>query len=194
MYLTKRNIILASSSPRRQRFFKDLGLKFKVVPPNVDEDQLDETGYDFVSRLAKEKGLNVSVKHPSYWVVAADTIVCYDDIILGKPISDVEASEFLMLLSGSNHQVMTSYSICQNGSVKVNNTVTTNVQFAALSTEFVQAYIKTREPFDKAGGYGIQGLGASMIKKIEGSYTNVVGLPMAELITDLLELKIITVG
>lgn len=175
--------ILASSSPRRRELLRQIGLDFDVVPSEVEEDFIDgESPRDHVLRLAEVKVHRVGEMYPRRWVIGADTVVSIDGLILGKPQTDREAYEMLTLLSGREHLVVTGVSVWQQ--VKDQGkaiAVETSVRFKTLSSQEMKWYIRTGEPFDKAGGYAIQGRGAFMVQRIEGSYTNVVGLPLCEL-------------
>ncbi len=184
MYADK-NIILASSSPRRQQFLKDIGLPFSVSPPHVDETPLPlEVPDVYVERVARDKWEMVSKKYPGSWVLSADTTVYLDREILGKPSNPGDALRMLMVLRGKTHRVATSYVLGKENDF-IQKTVKTQVRFAYFSEKIARWYVDTKEPFDKAGGYGIQGKGAFLVASLQGSYTNVVGLPMAEVIESL---------
>ena len=134
----------------------------------------------------------VSEGYPNSWILGADTIVVIEDQILGKPESEDHATEMLKLLSNRGHHVFTGFCIMnKQKKTIIKNAVETKVYFKALSDPEIQWYVKTKEPFDKAGGYGIQGVGAFLVKKISGSYSNVVGLPVCEVVETLMKLKII---
>ena len=188
MYRNKKTIVLASGSPRRQRYLRDMGLVFSVVTSSVDEVPLSNESPDvFVARMAREKTILPVKKFPDSWVISGDTVVCMGTTILGKPASEKEAVSMLMSLSGKEHTVKTGLSVvCVAENVSVNRVVTTRVFFSDFSEKVARAYVATGECLDKAGSYGIQGKGAFLVQAIEGSYSNVVGLPLAELI-DLLE-------
>jgi septum formation protein len=177
-------LILASKSPRRSDLLEQAGLTFSVIPSDFDESTVAMSDPDsYVIALAESKALDISEKHPASWVIGADTIVLIDRKILGKPGSQEEARDMLQRLSGKTHQVLTGYCIC----CKMKNrffseTVKTDVRFKKLSDAEIEWYIQTDEPFDKAGAYAIQGLGTCLVKSINGSYTNVVGLPVCEVI------------
>lgn len=178
-----KGLILASSSPRRYELLKQLGLDFDVIPSKIEEDFVfDESPQEHVVRLAMEKALDVGNQFPHSWVIGADTIVYVDGTVLGKPKSHREAREMLQRLSGKEHQVFTGISVCHLQKEKSEREVVeTKVRVKPLSQVEIEWYVDTGEPFDKAGGYGIQGLGSFMIESIHGSYTNVVGLPLCEL-------------
>ena len=178
-----RDIILASASPRRAALLRQLGVAFRVEAADVDEtiDTASGTPADWVKTLARHKAetvINQGMAEEAV-VLAADTIVVLDGKVLGKPASDAEARAGLRLLSGRAHEVVTGFCLWQpaSGSI-VNEAVTTRVFFRSLTDREIDAYVASGEGRDKAGGYGIQGLGAVLVEKIEGCYFNVVGLPL----------------
>jgi septum formation protein len=157
---------------------------FTVIPGSFDETTISEANPEnFVRILAMAKAHDVSVQYPHSWVIGADTIVVVDETILGKPGSKAEARSMLKTLSGRVHRVLTGFSLCRMVSnfdyVEV---VSTDVRFKNLTPDEIEWYVHTSEPFDKAGAYAAQGLGAFMIKHISGSYSNVVGLPVCEVV------------
>lgn len=190
-FRTQERLILASGSPRRRDFLAELGLVFEVSVTDIDEtSQAGEQPVDFVARLAREKGQ--AVDQPDAWVLGADTVVVVDGDILGKPGDEDEACAMLMLLSGRWHEVWTGFSLCRQATGELcTKTVCTKVRFMPLTPELCRAYVRTGEPLDKAGAYGIQGKGCFLVSEISGSYTNVVGLPMAEVLDALLRHKVI---
>jgi len=175
-------LILASKSPRRYELLKQVGLEFDVIPSRIEEDFIEESPRKHVLRLAEAKALDVGNQYPDCWVVAADTVVYVDHSILGKPKSREEAKKMLRRLSGKEHRVLTGFSVrhLEKGR-RDREAVQTAVKFKKLTQPEMEWYIQTGDPFDKAGGYGIQGIGSFMIESIHGSYTNVVGLPLCEL-------------
>lgn len=177
-------LILASSSPRRKQLLRQLGLEFDVFSSEVEEDVMKgESPKDHVLRLAELKARMVGEKYPNRWVIGADTVVSIDERILGKPQTDQEAYQMLSMLSGREHLVVTGVSICHGAKRKGETiAVETSVRIKTLNPDEITWYIRTGEPFDKAGGYAIQGRGAFMVQRIDGSYTNVVGLPLCELL------------
>lgn len=187
------SIILASKSPRRRYLLKQAGLAFSVIPSSVDESRVTPgSPQHYVQELAELKAEDISARYPDSWVIGADTIVVIDGAILGKPGSRDEAREMLNRLSGRTHQVYTGYCICcRSRQRKFSETICTDVCFKTLSREEIEWYIRTPEPFDKAGAYAIQGLGTFLVKSVSGSYTNVVGLPVCEVLEFLLKEKII---
>ncbi len=182
-------LILASNSPRRRHLLAQAGLNFSVIPSNVDEQKVTIPDPDaHVRTLAESKATDISEKHPDSWVIGADTIVCIEHQILGKPDSKDTARDMLKRLSGKTHQVYTGYCICCKREKRMfSETVKTDVCFKELNDQEIEWYIQTGEPFDKAGGYGIQGIGSFLVKRINGSYSNVVGLPVCEVIDFLIK-------
>ena len=189
-------LILASKSPRRHDLLKQAGLDFEVIPSGIEEDSVkNESPKRHVIRLAEAKALDVGSRYPDRWVIAADTIVYIDHLILGKPKDRGEAMSMLRRLSGREHWVMSGFSVRHLGKEEGDRkTVKTAVKVKALTPAEVDWYVRTGEPFDKAGGYAIQGVGAFMIESIRGSYTNVVGLPLCELIEMLSRLGATTIS
>lgn len=193
MFITQGSLVLASNSPRRREYFRDLGLTFAVHSADIDERVDGEEDPDaFVRRMAREKAVAVRHLFPESWIVAADTVVCLGRTIMGKPINTEEAVAMLMSLAGREHIVRTGYCLaCAKENVLVVGSVATSVWFSDFSSEVAMAYAATGEPFDKAGGYGIQGKGAFLVEKIEGSYSNVVGMPLYEVLREMLQRGVI---
>ncbi len=189
-------LILASESPRRYELLTQMGLYFEVIPSKIFEDFVQaESPRDHVIRLAEAKVREVASKYPDRWVVAADTIVSINGSILGKPRGREEAAEMLCCLSGQDHRVLTGFSVCHSRKGESHKEVVqTVVRMKPLTSGEIDWYISTGEPYDKAGGYAIQGIGSFMIESIHGSYTNVVGLPLCELIQMLTRLGAITIS
>lgn len=187
-------LILASKSPRRSELLRQVGLEFEVVPSGVKEDFVKgESPQEHAIRLAQAKARDVASKYPERWVIAADTIVYINESILGKPNNRQEALEMLRCLGGQEHWVLTGFAACHLAKGKADKeTVQTAVKMKNLTSVEIDWYVQTGEPFDKAGGYAIQGVGSFMIESIRGSYTNVVGLPLCELIQMLNRLGAIT--
>ncbi len=188
-----REIVLASSSPRRSELLRTVGVGCKIVNPSVDESRMgDEIPQEFALRLAVEKALSVARDmEPSCYIIGADTIVVESGSILGKPICADEARSMLFRISGKEHTVLTAFAIVSNKSdVLHNEIVETTVKVKTLAATEIEGYIKTGEPMDKAGAYGIQGIGSFMVESINGSYTNVVGLPVYELLQSLTKLGV----
>ena len=187
-------IILASSSPRRKELLAALGLAFEVIHPSSGETVSgNETPEDFVLRVSAEKAASVSGRlGDGVIVIGADTIVVVDGEILGKPGDSKEASSMLRKLSGKEHRVYTAFSIVRpKNEILHSEIVDTRVRVKPLAASEIEGYIKTGEPMDKAGAYGIQGIGSFMVSGIEGSYSNVVGLPADELLAALKKLGIV---
>ncbi len=173
-------LILASGSPRRRELLERAGLSFEVIVADIDETPLPhEAGRAYVERLARQKAFEVTRRNPApALVLAADTSVVVDGDILAKPHDAVQARAMLGRLSGRAHHVLTAVAL--DGPFQASQVVETSVFFRQLTPEAIRWYVDTREPMDKAGAYGIQGIGAMWVEKIEGSVTNVIGLPLAE--------------
>jgi septum formation protein len=177
-------LILASKSPRRRYLLEQAGIEFSVIPSNFDENSMPPSSAEsYVRRLAEAKAKDISRRYPDSWVIGADTIVSIDNTMLGKPGSRPEARRMLRSLSGKTHQVLTGYCICREASSRLfSETIKTDVCFKELTELQIDWYINSGEPFDKAGAYAIQGVGTFLVKCIHGSYTNVVGLPVCEVL------------
>ncbi len=190
-----RKIILASKSPRRRDLLEQLGLNIKIIPSHIDENSIPiKNPTDYVKELSFIKANNIAFSYPEDWIIGADTIVVSEDEILGKPKSKKNAIEMLNKLSNNEHSVFTGFSILnRKNKIKVSQWVETKVFFKHLPSREIQWYVNTGEPFDKAGSYGIQGIGAFLVKRISGSYSNVVGLPVCEVIEMLTQLKVIQI-
>jgi septum formation protein len=187
------SLILASKSPRRRYLLEKAGLKFTIIPSELDENSLTPSSPEsHVKNLAVAKARHVSDRHPDSWIIGADTIVFIDNTILGKPGSRDEARAMLKSLSTKTHQVHTGYCICHKaGDHLFSECVTTEVSIKKLSQKEIEWYIDSGEPFDKAGAYAIQGIGAFLVKRINGSYTNVVGLPVCEVLDYLIKERVV---
>lgn len=174
-------LFLASTSPRRRELLQQIGLSFEVLRVDVNEStQVNESPEEYVQRLSLAKAQSGLAQCPSNsLVLAADTTVVIDNHIIGKPENLEQAITIWQLLSGRCHQVLTGVTLANHNQSKT-IVVTTDVYFCPLSMKEMLAYWQTGEPQDKAGGYGIQGKGALFVKKIDGSYSNVVGLPLTE--------------
>jgi septum formation protein len=184
---SKALFILASESPRRRDILESVGLKFKIVPAYVNEDYLaGESPREHVKRLSCDKAMVIASRYPEAWVLGADTIVVIDGIILGKPKNKAQAKKMLQRLSGREHKVFTGFSIASIASkVFQTKVIQSAVKFKTISPEELDWYLACDEPYDKAGGYAIQGMGAYFIQSIRGSYTNVIGLPLCEVLETL---------
>lgn len=174
-------IILASSSPRRRELLADLGIPFAVVPSDVDETpRPGELPVDLVRRLARMKATKAARFQRAAVVLAADTIVVVDGDILNKPVDRADARAMLERLAGREHVVLTGFCVIAPGGELAEDVVATRVRFRPLGSEEIERYLETDEAYDKAGGYAIQGGAGDFIEAIEGSYSNVVGLPQEE--------------
>jgi len=177
-------IVLASASPRRREMLARVGLQFQVITSNVEESVLpEETPEAHVTRLSRAKAMEVAGRSDVFgrWFIGSDTVVVRDEVILGKPADGAEAAVMLSSLSGRAHRVISGLALHDRETGKtLSSAVTTRVWFKQLTEAEIGEYIATGEPFDKAGAYAIQGIGAFMVPRIEGSYTNVVGLPLCE--------------
>lgn len=211
-------LILASASPRRQEMLAGLGLEFAVRPAAiVEEARPGEAAPAFVARLAAEKARAVAAAGPApgTWVLAADTVVVLAEEILGKPADSAAAAAMLSRLSGRWHTVLTGFAALFSGQCpstpggaaggaaerlpapaerlrEVDGVVATEVRFAELPPQLIAAYVAGGEPLDKAGAYGLQGLGGALVREIRGSHSNVIGLPLHEVTTSLLKAGVIT--
>lgn len=185
--------MLASGSPRRRNLLQQAGLSFLVAPSRFDEKLVEAMEpASYARTIAEGKARAAAAAYPAFWVLGADTIVSIDGEILGKPASRREAEAMLRRLSGRTHQVFTGYALCCRAEHRmISEAVATHVMFKSLSDAEIAWYVGTGEPMDKAGAYGIQGRGAFLIKRIEGSYTNVVGLPLCEVIESLRQAEIL---
>lgn len=187
--LHQEKLVLASQSPRRKELLEQMGLELIVSPAHVDETNgNDLKPQAFVDMLSRVKTRAVMTAYPDAWVIGADTVVVADEQILGKPDSLDEAVQMLKKLSGREHSVFTGFTV---GHLKKNYhktiVVETQVRFKPLSEDEIRWYAETPEPYDKAGGYGIQGMGGFMVESIQGSYSNVVGLPLCEVMETLVD-------
>lgn len=212
MYRVKgdRCLLLASSSPRRRELLESTGLRILVQPSGVDEQEIvGESPMDMVLRLALAKAFDVAgraisgslstdnsggVSPDRLFVIGADTTVSIDNQIFGKPANRAEAERMLDRLSGRTHQVFSGYAVVQGSRVLESTVIESRVEFALLSPEQVSAYVRTGEPMDKAGAYAIQGVGLHLVTRVEGCYSNIVGLSLPFVIKALLKHQIIEVA
>lgn len=182
-------IVLASQSPRRAELLRMLGLQFDVVPADIDETYTPgEHGPQHAQRLAREKAEAISAQHPGAIVIGSDTVVLLDDHVLGKPQSQAEAVEMLLRLEGKVHQVATGIAVAVPGHHLKDGVETVLVKFRSFDEAKARAYVATGEPMDKAGAYGIQGFGASLVEWVHGDYFAVMGLPLQRMIAMLEQL------
>lgn len=175
----KYRLILASSSPRRKELLKQMEVEFDILHPDIDEKKHEtESPEEYVTRISKEKALKASSNIDNKnIVISADTIVVIENMVLRKPKDQDDARRMLKLLSGKTHKVITSFTIAKpKNKILHSENVETEVKIKNLADHEIESYIKTTEPMDKAGAYAIQGIGSFMVKKIKGSYENVVGL------------------
>ena len=188
----EQKIVLASASPRRRELLAQLGINFQVVPSTADETLLaGEGAAAHVIRLSCDKAMEVASRtgQSGRWFIGSDTVVVRDETILGKPADAAEATRMLTSLSGRSHRVISGYAVHDRlCGQTLSAAVSTKVFFKDLTAREIEGYIATGEPFDKAGSYAIQGIGSFMVPKIEGSYSNVVGLTLWEVITALEEM------
>lgn len=197
MFTTNEPVILASASPRRKQMLTRLGIVFATVSADIDESPLQEEAPEtFAGRMATGKATAVADKHPGHWVIGADTVITLDgSAIIGKPADQKEAFSILRHLSGKTHQVISGYCLCSpDKHIVASRTATTEVSFIDASDNLLHAYIATGEPMDKAGAYGIQGIGSVLIRKINGSCSNVIGLPLNKIISLLVSHRVISPG
>ncbi len=174
--------VLASQSPRRKQLLEQAGLSFRIIPSEVEEIVKDtDTPEEVVASLSHQKATDVFSRHSDQLILGADTIVAIDDKILGKPVNKQEAKEMLQQLSGRDHYVLTGVTLLSE-TKEMTFVEKTHVQFYPLTSEEITDYIDSGEPFDKAGGYGIQGLGSTLVEKINGDYFTIVGLPIAKVV------------
>ena len=175
-------VILASASPRRQELLKILFDEFVTEPADIDETVRKSIDIEqYPEYLAVKKARHIAEKHsPDDMVIGCDTGVFIDNLMLGKPNDEYQAREMLKLLSGRTHKVITGCCIMQRGKT-ISFSKVTEVEFYRISGDEIDEYIKTGEPMDKAGAYGIQGSGSLLVRKINGDYFNVVGMPIAEI-------------
>jgi septum formation protein len=179
----ERIIILASSSPRRKELLRLMGLKFRVDPAEYDEQMdLDMPPHRLARHLSLEKAGAVSAKYSNAVIIAADTFILFRGKLLGKPHTAQEATRMLGMLNGKTHSVITGFTVLDTKTgKKISKSVETKVRFRKMTADELASYVRTGEPLDKAGGYAIQGLGALLVKEIEGDYFNVIGLPLSSL-------------
>lgn len=188
--MTAPRVVLASASPRRHELLNIIGIAHDVIPANIDESiRGGESPRKHAERLAREKASSVSGRDSGVVAIGADTIVLLDKKILGKPANTVDAGTMLSLLSGREHTVVTAVAVARGRKV-CSAVEEVTVKFRKLTNDEIDAYIATGEPMDKAGAYGIQGYGATIVERIEGDYFAVMGLPLVRLISLLAELGV----
>jgi septum formation protein len=188
--MTIPRVILASQSPRRQELLKLVGIPHEVRPADIDETYFaGENPHDHAKRLARGKAAVMAEREPDAVVIGSDTIVVVDGEVLGKPIDDADAARMLSRLSGRSHVVLTAVAVSWRGEMR-SGVEEVDVTFHALSAADIDAYIATREPMDKAGAYGIQGFGATIVARVDGDYFAVMGLPLQRLVRVLREVGV----
>jgi len=175
-------LVLASASPRRHQLLSWLDVDYVIDPAEVDErPRAGETAAALVRRLAGAKAAAVAGRRPTAWILGCDTIVEVDGVLLGKPADGAEAAAMLGRLAGREHRVATGFALLAPGAVPwCEDVVLTTVRFRTLDASVIERYVATGEAADKAGAYAIQGIGAGLIDRIDGSFTNVIGLPLVE--------------
>jgi len=184
-----KTIILASASPRRKELLEKIGLKFEAEPSDYEE-YLPSEGepHELAKKLSLEKAERVARRHKKAIVIAADTFLVFRGKLLGKPRNEAEAKEMLKALNGMPHSVITGFTIVDTDNKKIlTKSVETKIYLRKLTAKEIDAYVKSKEPLDKAGAYAIQGLGSVIVEKIEGDYFNVIGLPLSALAESLKE-------
>ena len=193
IYRATRDIVLASASPRRLELLQGLGISFRVVPSTCPEPPPEghEKPEAYAMRMALQKALEVAALHPGSLVIGADTVVAVGGQMLGKPVDEADARRMLGLLAGREHLVATGCALVPPDGPARTFAVGTRVTMIDPGPAALAAYAATGEPLDKAGAYAIQGQGAFLVRSVEGSYTNVVGLPLAEVLEALLDSRAI---
>jgi septum formation protein len=183
MKSSEKEIVLASSSPRRKELLRLIGLKFRVDPAEYEERMdLNMPPHRLARHLSLEKAKSVAARYNDAIIIAADTFILFRGSLMGKPHTAQEAKRMLEMLNGKTHSVITGYTVIDTKTgKKISKSIETKVCFRRLTAEEIASYARTGEPLDKAGGYAIQGLGATLIKEIDGDYFNVIGLPLSSL-------------
>jgi septum formation protein len=178
-----KKIVLASASPRRRELLELIGLVFEVDPGNAAEDLDPELSpHELAKTISLQKALEVARKHVNAIVIAADTFIVFQGRIIGKPATEAGAKEILTTLCGTSHSVITGFTVLDTGDNRtVSRAIETIVHMKQLTPDEIDAYIRTKEPMDKAGAYAIQGTGSLIVDRIEGDYFNVIGLPLRSL-------------
>jgi len=184
-----KTIVLASASARRKNLLRTINLQFEVEPSNYDERiDVELEPHELAKRLSMEKARAVAGKHKNALVIAADTFIVLDGKILGKPNTKTEAKKMLEAINGKRHSVITGFTIIDTQDHKtISRSVETDVYIRRLTSREIDVYVASEEPLDKAGAYAIQGLGSVIVERIEGDYSNVVGLPLGALAESLRE-------
>lgn len=189
VFSLKVKLVLASASPRRQAFFRELGWDFETRASNIDEKPVDgESPAEMVRRLAEAKARDVWDSESGSWVVGADTTVVIDGQVLGKPADNGDAERMICLLQGRTHTVMTGVAVIASDGRLASAVEKTEVTFREMTQREASAYVDQGESMDKAGAYAIQGKGTLLVRRVNGCYFNVVGLPLEKLSEILAEL------
>jgi len=184
-------MILASKSPRRKEILEEFGFKLQIITEEVAEESNEKDPILWAIEIAKKKAEAVSKNNRDQWVLAADTVVVYENEFLGKPKDEKDAFEVLKKLSGKNHQVITGVVFINvEANIEISFADKTEVYFKQLDESEINWYVETKDPLDKAGSYGIQGKGSIFIERIEGDFFNVMGFPISKFYDKLKELKI----
>lgn len=185
-------LILASASPRRKELLQLLGIPYQIIPAAGEEQAVSALPWETVERLSAQKAAEVGRSHPGCWVLGADTVVAFEDKIFGKPVDEQDAYRMLHLLQGTIHQVYTGvtlFHLSDRGREQIHTFhEKTDVEVYSMSDREIWTYIRTGEPMDKAGAYGIQGTYCLYVKGIRGDYQNVVGLPVSRLYDEMKKL------
>lgn len=184
-------MILASGSPRRQEILKEVGFNFKVVVPEIEEVSKEEEPVKKILDISRKKAMSVGEKYTNEYVLSADTVVVVDNKILGKPKNVEEAREYLSLLSGREHEVITAYTFMSiEKNIFLSDYSVSKVKFYKLDEETINWYIETGEYEDKAGAYGIQGKGRVLVENINGDFFSIMGFPVASFVNKLKEIGV----
>ncbi|WP_300361422.1 nucleoside triphosphate pyrophosphatase [Fusobacterium sp.] len=184
-------MILASNSPRRKEILENFGFSLEIKTKNIEEISDEKEIIKKVEDIARKKVMAVAIDNPNEFVIGADTVVVIDDKILGKPKNEKDIYEMLHLLSGRTHQVITSFSFINiSKNIDIKDSQISDVSFKNISDEEIKWYIDTKEPFDKAGSYGIQGKGSYFVEKIDGDFFSVMGFPIGKFVRTLANIDI----
>ena len=184
-------MILASGSPRRQEILKEVGFNIKVVVPEIEEVSKEEEPVKKILDISRKKAMSVGEKYTNEYVLSADTVVVVDNKILGKPKNVEEAREYLSLLSGREHEVITAYTFMSiEKNIFLSDYSVSKVKFYKLDEETINWYIETEEYKDKAGAYGIQGKGRLLVENINGDFFSIMGFPVASFVNKLKEIGV----
>lgn len=188
--ISEYRVILASSSPRRRQLLQLIGIQHEVQASEIEERmEVGELPEQYAERLARSKAATIAEREPSALVLAADTIVVIDDLVLEKPIDFGDAERMIRMLSGRSHTVMTAVAVSLDGRI-ASGVEIVDVTFLPLDDEDIRRYVATGEPMDKAGAYGIQGYGATLVRRIDGDYFAVMGLSLVRLVALLREIGV----